>query len=58
MNLVFDNETRVWSAEYNNQTTQLVKLVDENNAQLFLAGGEMMDINANNVDMACFALNK
>ena len=32
MNLVFDEETQIWSAEYNNQTTQLMKFVDENNA--------------------------
>ena len=44
MNLLFDEESQVWSAEYNNQTTQLVKLVDENNAQLFLLNGEMMDV--------------
>lgn len=54
MNLVFDNGERVWSAEYNNQTTKLVKLVDENNAQLYLAGGEVMDItlDAEGMDIA------
>lgn len=54
MNLVFDNDERVWSAEYNNQTTKLVKLVDENNAQLYLAGGEVMDItlDAEGMDIA------
>lgn len=44
MNLVFDEAERVWSAEYDNQTTKLVKLVDDNNAQLYLAGGEVMDV--------------
>ena len=34
MNLVFDEAERVWSAEYDNQTTKLVKLV----------GGEVMDV--------------
>ena len=36
MNILFDEETQIWSAEYNNQTTQLMKMVDDNNAQLFL----------------------
>lgn len=44
MNLLFDEETQVWSAEYNNQTTQLIKMVDENNAQLFLLNGDVMDV--------------
>ncbi|MBR2319001.1 MAG: DUF3332 domain-containing protein [Bacteroidaceae bacterium] len=66
MNLLFDEETQVWSAEYNNQTTNLIKLIDENNAQLFLMNGEMMDItlDAEGIDMArmymnnSFAMNK
>ena len=54
MNLVFDEETNIWSAEYNNQTMQLVKLVDDNNAQLFLMNGDVMDItlDAQGVDAA------
>ncbi len=65
MNLVFDEETQVWSAEYNNVSTNLVKLVDENNAQLFLMNGETMDItlDAEGINMARlymnnFAMNK
>ena len=65
MNLVFDEETQVWSAEYNNQSTNLIKLVDENNAQLFLMNGEMMDVtlDANGMNMVQmymnnFAMNK
>ena len=65
MNLVFDEETQVWSAEYNNVSTNLIKLVDENNAQLFLMNGEMMDVtlDAEGMDMARmymnnFAMNK
>jgi hypothetical protein len=38
MNLVFDQEEKVWSAEYNNQMTKLVKLVDDNTAQLYMNG--------------------
>ena len=66
MNFVFDEETKVWSAEYNNQTTNLIKIVDDNNAQLFLMNGDMMDVtlDAEGIDMArmymnnSFAMNK
>jgi hypothetical protein len=59
MNLVFDEAEQVWSAEYNNQSTKLIKLVDENNAQLFLMNGEVMDItlDAEGVDMARLYMN-
>lgn len=64
MNLLFDEETQIWSAEYNNQTTQLMRLVDGNNAQLFLLNGDVMDVTLDEqgIDMArmymnnCFAL--
>ena len=54
MSLLFDEETQVWSAEYNNQTTQLMKLVDGNNAQLFLLNGDVMDVtlDADGIEMA------
>ena len=66
VNFVFDEETQIWSAEYNNMSTNLVKFIDENNAQLFLANGEVMDVtlDAEGLDMArlymnnCFAMNK
>ena len=56
---VFDNELQIWSVEYNNQLTNLVKLVDENNAQLFLANGEVMDVtlDAEGTNMALLHLN-
>ena len=59
MNLLFDEETQVWSAEYNNQTTQLMKFVDDNNAQLFLLNGEVMDVtlDAQGVEMARMFMN-
>ena len=59
MQLVFDEESQVWSAEYNNVSTNLIKLVDENNAQLFLMNGEMMDItlDAEGVNMARMYMN-
>ena len=59
MNLLFDEDTQIWSAEYNNQTTQLVRLVDGNNAQLFLMNGDVMDItlDAQGVEMARMYMN-
>ena len=59
MDLVFDAEEQIWSAEYNNQSTDLIKLVDDNNAQLFLMGGEVMDIalDADGIDMARMYMN-
>ena len=36
MNFIFDEEEKVWSAEYNDQVTKLVKLMDDNTAQLFM----------------------
>ena len=59
MNLLFDEESQIWSAEYNNQTTQLMKMVDGNNAQLFLLNGDVMDItlDAQGVEMARMYMN-
>ena len=59
MNLLFDEESQIWSAEYNNQTTQLMKMVDANNAQLFLLNGDVMDItlDAQGVEMARLYMN-
>lgn len=65
MNLVFDEAEKVWSAEYNNQMTKLVKLVDENTAQLYM-GNDVVNVtlDENGIDMVrgmmndCFAMNK
>lgn len=43
MNLIFDEEEKVWSAEYNNQVTKLVKLMDDNTAQLYM-GEDMVTV--------------
>ena len=51
MNLVFDEATQVWSAVCGEQVTDLVKLVDENNAQLFLMNGDVMDITLDEAGM-------
>ena len=65
MNLVFDEESQVWSAEYNNVSTNLIKIVDDNSAQLFLMNGEMLDVtldaegmNIARMYMNNFAMNK
>lgn len=65
MNLVFNEKEQIWSAEFQDQVTNLIKLVDENNAQLFLKNGEVMDItlNAEGIETArmhmynCLAMN-
>ena len=66
MNLVFDEKEQIWSAEYEDQVMNLIRLVDENNAQLFLKNGEVMDItlNADGIETArlhmydCLAMNE
>ena len=44
MNLIYDEAEQIWSALYEDQVTNLIKLVDENKAQLFLKNGDIMDI--------------
>lgn len=58
MNLLFDAENQVWSAEYNNQSTDLVMLNGDNTAQLFV-GGEVVDVtlDAQGINMAQMLLN-
>ncbi|MBR2458505.1 MAG: DUF3332 domain-containing protein [Bacteroidaceae bacterium] len=66
INLVFDEKEQIWSAEYEDQVMNLIRLVDENNAQLFLKNGEVMDItlNADGIEAArlhmydCLAMNE
>lgn len=65
MNIVFNEKEQIWSAEYEDQVMNLIRLVDENNAQLFLKNGEVMDItlNADGIEAArlhmydCLAMN-
>ncbi|MBR5476385.1 MAG: DUF3332 domain-containing protein [Bacteroidaceae bacterium] len=67
MNLVFDEDTQVWSAEFNNQSTKLIKMIDDSNAELFLLNGETLSVTLDEagVDMArqlimgnCYAMSK
>lgn len=65
MNLIYDEAEKIWSAEIEDQVTNLMKLVDDNNVQLFLQNGEMMDVtlDAEGVEMVrmhmynCMAMN-
>ena len=53
MNLVYDKELQLWSAEYNNQVTKLVKLNGDNTAQLFVGDGEVnISLDAQGMNMA------
>ncbi len=51
MNLVFDKAENLWSMEYNNQVHKLIKITDDNNAELFLLNGETINVNNNNMDV-------
>ncbi len=54
MNLVWDSADQSWSIEYNNQMSKIMKMIDTENAQLFLMNGETMNVSLdqNGVDMA------
>lgn len=58
MNFVFDKEEQIWSAEYNNQITKLVKLNGDNTAQIFV-GEDVVDVNldAEGINMAYMLMN-
>lgn len=58
MNLVFDKEQQLWSAEYDNQVTKLVKLNGDNTAQLFV-GDDVVNVNldAQGINMAYMYIN-
>lgn len=43
LNLVYNAEERVWSAECDNQTTKLLQLTDENTANLFV-GDQIVEV--------------
>ena len=44
MKVLYDSANRTWRVETDSQSADLIKFVDDNNAQLFLANGEVMDI--------------
>lgn len=58
MNLLFNAENQVWSAEYNNQVTDLVKLNCDNTAQLYVDGDIVnVTLDAQGVGYAQMLLN-
>ena len=44
MKVLYDSENKTWRVEAGENSSDLIKFVDDNNAQLFLANGEVMDI--------------
>ncbi len=58
VNLLFDDAENVWSAEYNNQTTKLMKFMDNNTAQLYI-DGDVVDVTLDEqgVNNAYFMMN-
>ena len=44
MKVIYDAENKTWKVETDGQSSDLIKFVDESNAQLFLANGEVMDV--------------
>ena len=54
MKVLYDSANKTWKVETDNQSADLIKFVDDNNAQLFLANGEVMDVtlDAEGVEMA------
>ncbi len=44
MKVLYDSANKTWRVEAGENSSDLIKFVDENNAQLFLANGEVMDI--------------
>ena len=54
MKVLYDSANNTWKVETDSQSADLIKFVDDNNAQLFLANGEVMDVtlDAEGVEMA------
>jgi len=42
--VIYDADQKTWKAEIDNKSTDLIKFVDDNNAQLFMADGEVLDV--------------
>lgn len=53
LNLVYDEEENIWSAQHDNETTKLIKINDDNTADLFV-GEEVVEVtlDAEGVNMA------
>ena len=44
MKVLYDSANKTWRVEAGENSSDLIKFVDENNAQLFLANGDVVDI--------------
>ena len=44
MKVLYDSANKTWKVEADGQSSNLIKFVDEDNAQLYLANGEVMDV--------------
>jgi hypothetical protein len=44
MKVLYDSANKTWKVETDGHSSDLIKFVDESNAQLFLANGEVMDV--------------
>ena len=44
MKVLYDSANKTWRVEAGENSADLIKFVDDNNAQLFLANGDVMDI--------------
>ena len=44
MKVLYDSANKTWKVETDSQSSELIKFVDDNNAQLFLANGDVMDV--------------
>lgn len=54
MKVLYDSVNKTWRVEAGENSSDLIKFVDDNNAQLFLANGEVMDVtlDAEGIEMA------
>ena len=44
MKVLYDSANKTWKVETDSYSSDLIRFVDDNNAQLFLADGEVMDV--------------
>jgi hypothetical protein len=54
MKVLYDSANKTWRVEAGENSSDLIKFVDDNNAQLFLANGDVMDVtlDAEGVELA------
>lgn len=54
MKVLYDSASKTWRVEAGENSSDLIKFVDDSNAQLFLANGDVMDVtlDAEGIEMA------